>query len=155
MEGIVVGGDGKGKKDEEDSDLHDSEYGFSDDSEQEPMDNNETPRAMVIVDKKPPNNKDEIQVESNYEGSDELNSCSLTDDDELVSNKHKYSKFNEEYNMKDPQFKIGIKFGNFKQFNEAVKNYRIRNMYVMNFKPNSKKYVRNFVREDTLSIFGP
>ena len=40
---------------------------------------------MVVMDKEPPNNKDEVQVESDHRGSDELNSYSSTNDDELVS----------------------------------------------------------------------
>ena len=48
--------------------------------------------------------------------------------------------------MKDPQFKIGMKFMNFKQFKEAVKNYGIKNRYVMNFKPNSKKRCKAFCK---------
>ena len=84
-----------------------------------------------------------------------MNSCSSTNEDELVSNKPKYSEFNEECDMKDPQFKIGMKFMSFKQFKEVVKNYEIKNRYVMNFKPTSRKDVRHFVKEDELSIYGP
>ena len=69
---------------------------------------------MVVVDKEHSINKDEVHVVSDYGGSDELNSCSSTNKDELVSNKPKYSEFNEERDMKDPQFKIGIKFRSFK-----------------------------------------
>ena len=102
---------------------------------------------MVVVDKEHSINKDECQVESDYRGSDELNSCSSTDEDELVFNKPKYSEFNKECDMKDPQFKIGMKFRSFKQFKEVVKNYGIKNRYVMNFKPNSKKRCKAFCRK--------
>ena len=117
------------------------------------MDNSETPRPMVVVDKEPPNNKDEFLGESDYGGSDELNSCSSTDEDELVSNKPKYSKFNKECVMKNPQFKIGMKFRRFKQFKGAIKNYGIRNRYVMNFNPTPRKDIKHFVRECTFYLW--
>ena len=52
----------------------------------------------------------------------------------------KYEEFSGEIDMKDPQFKIGMKFRSFKQFREAVRNYGIKHKDVMNFRPsNSKK----------------
>ncbi|XP_039130869.1 uncharacterized protein LOC120267252 [Dioscorea cayenensis subsp. rotundata] len=50
----------------------------------------------------------------------------------------KYAEFNEAIDMKNPHFKIGMKFRDFKQFKEAVKNYGVKNRYVMNFRPNTK-----------------
>ncbi|XP_039115507.1 uncharacterized protein LOC120250816 [Dioscorea cayenensis subsp. rotundata] len=40
-----------------------------------------------------------------------------------------------------------MKFRSFKQFKEAVKNYGIKNPYVMNFKPNNKKKCKAFCRK--------
>lgn len=57
---------------------------------------------------------DEAGVESNYAWSDELNSCSSTDEDELVSNRPRYVEFNEECDMKNPKFKIEMKFRSFR-----------------------------------------
>lgn len=37
-----------------------------------------------------------------------------------------------------------MKFKSVKQLKEIVNNYGIRNRYVMNFKPNSKKTVKTF-----------
>lgn len=37
----------------------------------------------------------------------------------------KYAEFNEEVDMKNPIFKIRIKFRSFKQFNETVESYGI------------------------------
>ncbi|KAJ0980231.1 hypothetical protein J5N97_008486 [Dioscorea zingiberensis] len=48
LEGILLGIDGKGKKNEEESDLHDSDYSFGDELE-EAMGTNEPPRAKVVV----------------------------------------------------------------------------------------------------------
>lgn len=48
--------------------------------------------------------------------------------------------------MKNPQFKVGMKFRSFKQFKKAVKNYGIRNRYAMNFKHNSKKRFKAFCK---------
>ncbi|KAJ0967284.1 hypothetical protein J5N97_024201 [Dioscorea zingiberensis] len=47
LEGILLGRDGKGKKNEEESDLHDSDYSFGDDSEEEAMGTSKPPRAKV------------------------------------------------------------------------------------------------------------
>ncbi|XP_039130803.1 uncharacterized protein LOC120267169 [Dioscorea cayenensis subsp. rotundata] len=38
--------------------------------------------------------------------------------------------------MGDPQLQIGMKFRDFDQFKAAVRNYGIKNRYVMNFRPN-------------------
>ncbi|XP_039130904.1 uncharacterized protein LOC120267311 [Dioscorea cayenensis subsp. rotundata] len=76
--------------------------------------------------------EEEIDLEDTLIGS-------LIDEDELVSRKPKCPEFNEECDMKNPQFRIGMKFRDFKQFKEVVKNYGIKNRYVMAFKPNSKK----------------
>ena len=56
----------------------------------------------------------EDDVESDYVGSEELNLCSSTDEDELNPSRPKYSEFNEEFDMKNPYFKIGMKFRSFK-----------------------------------------
>ena len=84
----------------------------------------------------PPRVACEDDVESDYAGSEELNSCSSTDEDELIPSRPKYSEFNEEFDMKNPRFKIEMKFISFKQFKDVVKNYGIRNKYVMSFKCN-------------------
>ena len=84
----------------------------------------------------PPKVASEDDVQSDYARSEELNSYSLTNEDELNLSRPKYSKFNEEFDMKNPHFKIGMKFRSFKQFKGTVKNYGIKNMYVMNFKSN-------------------
>lgn len=86
-------------------------------------------------------------VESEYARSDELQSCSSTDEESLVPNRPRYAEFNEEVDMKNPHFKIGMKFRSFKQFKEAVKNYGIMNRDVMSFKPNNKKKCKAFCRK--------
>lgn len=90
---------------------------------------------------------DEDDVESKYAASDELESCSSTDDDELDLVKPKYVEFNEQIDMSDSQFQIGMKFKSFKQFKEAVRNYGIKNRCVINFKPNNKKRCKAFCKK--------
>lgn len=64
-----------------------------------------------------------------------------------MSTKPKYSEFNEQVDMKNPHFKIGMKFSSFEQFKEAVRNYGVKNRVVMNFKLNSKKRCKAFCRK--------
>ena len=101
---------------------------------------------MVVANGEPPTLADENKVKPDYAGSDEINSRFLTNEDELAHDRPKYSKFNKEFDMNNPQFKIGMKFRSFKQFKETVKNYGIRNRYVMNFKSNSKKRCKAFCK---------
>lgn len=81
------------------------------------------------------------------EGSDtskasiELHSGSSTYEDVLRVIRLKYPEFSNEVDMSDLVFKIGQKFRSFQQFREAVRNYGIKNQYVMNFRPNNKKKV--------------
>lgn len=49
--------------------------------------------------------------------------------------------------MKDPQFKIGMKFGSFVQFKQGAKNYGIKNRVVMNSMPNSNVRCRAYCRK--------
>lgn len=136
---LQIRGDHKHKNGEEDSDFHDSDYSFSHEPDGEGSDTSEPHVAIIPVSGEPVGLGDDIGLDSEYEFSDELHSCSSTDEDELDSGKPKYFEFNEECDMKNPQLKIGMKFRSFAQFKEAVKNYGIKNRYVMKFKPNSKK----------------
>lgn len=90
---------------------------------------------------------DEDEIQSDYAASEEFQSCSSTDEEELDPLRPKYVEFNEELDMKDPHFKIGMKFRSFKQFKEAVKNYGIKNRCVMNFKPNNKRRCKAFCKQ--------
>ena len=72
-----IGSDSKGKENEGESDLCDSSYRFSDDSEDEPIEKSETNRCVVIVYGEPSRVACEDDVESDYAGSEELNSCML------------------------------------------------------------------------------
>lgn len=53
-------------------------------------------------------------MESDYARFEELQSCSSIDKDELVTSKPRYGEFNNEVDIKNPQVKIGTKFGSFK-----------------------------------------
>ncbi|XP_039138185.1 uncharacterized protein LOC120275624 [Dioscorea cayenensis subsp. rotundata] len=58
---------------------------------------------------------------------------------DLVPIRPRYAEFNEEVDMKTPQF--NAEFRSFKQFEEAVKN-----CFVMNFKPNNKRKCKAFYK---------
>lgn len=79
------------------------------------------------------------ETESEYDGSEDLHSCSGTDEEGIGPSKPRYAKFHEEFDMKDPQFQIGMMFSNFNQFKEVVRNYGVKNRFVMNFRPSNKK----------------
>lgn len=110
-------------------------------------DTSQPSRVVVVVGREPPSLENEAEIESNYVGSEALNSCSSIDEDELIHTKPKYLEFNE-CDMKDLEFKIGMKFRSFKQFKDAVKNYGIKNSYMMNFKPNSQKCCKAFCKKN-------
>ncbi|XP_050226470.1 uncharacterized protein LOC126676334 [Mercurialis annua] len=83
--------------------------------------------------------------DSDYAVSNELYSCSDSDcDDESI--KPRFPEFNEE-NMDNPEFEIGMLFSSFGQFKEAVRNYGIRNRYVMKFKPNNKTRCKAYCKK--------
>lgn len=87
------------------------------------------------------------------EGSDtskasiELHYGSSTYEDVLRVIRLKYPEFSNEVDMSDLVFKIGQKFRSFQQFREAVRNYGIKNQYVMNFRPNNKKMCNAFCKK--------
>ncbi|XP_039127971.1 uncharacterized protein LOC120264236 [Dioscorea cayenensis subsp. rotundata] len=139
LEGLILGDNSKGNRHDADLEFHDSDYDFSNESNRDKVNTNETERVVVGIIGEPPRSVQEIDIESDYLESDEFQSCSSTDEDELISKRPKYSEFNDECDMRNPQFEIGMKFRSFKQFKEAVKNYGIRNRYVLKFKPNSQK----------------
>ncbi|XP_050204849.1 uncharacterized protein LOC126654895 [Mercurialis annua] len=134
----------------EDSDINDSDYDFNEDEDhdnEQDMENEENfepaaPPEPVV----PPGADNEYEAvehegqvdcpSSEYAGSEELHSCS--DSDNEGSSKSRFPDFWEE-NMGDPRFEIGMIFKSFKQFKEAVRNYGIKNRYVINFKPNNKQ----------------
>ncbi|XP_039120854.1 uncharacterized protein LOC120257450 [Dioscorea cayenensis subsp. rotundata] len=89
----------------------------------------------------------ELGEDSEYADSDAFQSASSTDEEELASSRARYPEFNGEVDMKNPQFKVGMKFRDFKQFKEAVRNYGIQNRYVMNFRPNTKKKCKAFCKK--------
>lgn len=102
LEGILLTGGSQGKNDEKDSDLQDSDYTFSHNSDNNVEDNCEVPRALVTLNGEPPRLGDENEVDLEYADYEELNSCSLIDEDEMGPIRPRYSKFNEEFEMKNP-----------------------------------------------------
>ncbi|XP_039138859.1 sarcoplasmic reticulum histidine-rich calcium-binding protein-like [Dioscorea cayenensis subsp. rotundata] len=118
--------EGDGQESDAESDIHDSEYSLnsegsegsegSDEAEGDEGDErnsaaNQGYDAHVnvgqVVD------DDEQDVQTDYADSDELQSCSSTDEEGIKIPKPKYSEFREQADMKDPQFKIGMKFRSF------------------------------------------
>ena len=78
------------------------------------MDTIEILKDVVDVDGEPPRVAGEDAIKSDYAGFEELNSCSLRDEDELVPSMPKYSEFNVEFDMNNPRFKAAMKFKSFK-----------------------------------------
>lgn len=74
----------------------------------------------MVVAREPPKLGNETEIKSDYARSEGLTSCSFIDEDELATNRPKYLEFNEECNMKIPQFKIRMNFRTFKQFHMGV-----------------------------------
>lgn len=54
---------------------------------------------MIVVSGEPPNAGCQAYIDSDYVGSEELQSCSSTDEDEFIPSKPKYSEFHEECDM--------------------------------------------------------
>lgn len=128
---------------EDDSGLHDSDNSLS--SEKDADDNgsglarDDVPNAEGATTIPELYGEVEEGIGEEYYDSEELHSCSSTDEEMLAPCKPKYAEFNESIDMQDPHFKIGMKFSSFKQFREAVRNYGIKNRVVMNFRPNNSK----------------
>lgn len=103
----------------EGSELNDSEYSLQSDREDLPIVQYDgvsgipMPEVNAQDEVGREENDDEDDVQSEYAGSDELESCSSTNEDELDPIKPRYVEFNEQIDMKNPQFKIGIKFWSF------------------------------------------
>lgn len=136
---------------DQDSGLYDSEYNFSSEYDEEVEgggDAHEASRKKREVDSRVEvNGRDGDEIESDYDSSGELHSCSSTDDEMVVLSRPKYAEFIEEYDMRDPHFEVGMKFRSFKQFREAVRNYGIKHRVVMNFKPSNSKRVQGNMQE--------
>lgn len=132
----------------EDDKFHDSDYSFNGETNEENGEDSARVRLQVEMEGKDTRMSNDDEVESDYARSEELQSCSSTDEECLLPVRPKYAEFNEEVDMKNPHFKIGMKFRSFKQFKEAVKNYGIKNCYVMNFNPNNKRKCKTYCRKD-------
>ncbi|XP_039141161.1 uncharacterized protein LOC120278432 isoform X2 [Dioscorea cayenensis subsp. rotundata] len=147
LEGTSLGKESKGQEEDEESELHYLEYSFHSGEEEQAVE------ERMAISEIPPlkeirgeGSVDEDVIQSDCASSEEFQSCSSTDEEELDPLRPRYTEFNEELDMKDPHFKIGMKFRSFKQFKEAVKNYGIKNKCVMNFKPNNKKRCKAFCK---------
>lgn len=57
---------------------------------------------VVVVGREPLRLGSDGEIESDYVGFDNLNSCSSIDEDEPIPNKPNYAKFNEKCDMKTP-----------------------------------------------------
>lgn len=106
--------------------LHDSEYNFHSEGDEDEV----VVTKNAIARAEPTNTHDEISREVNDEeeekysdciSSKDLQSCSSIDEDEIDPNKPRYTEFNEEIDVKDPQFKVRMKSRSFTQFKEVVR----------------------------------
>lgn len=146
LEEIIVGGQGKEKNVDEEWDFHDSDYSFSDKSDDEPLGNEDRSQEEPIG-KYGAHASADLDDEGDYGDSDNLQSASSTDEEDLAPPKCRYPEFNGDVDMENPHFRIGMKFRDFKQFKEAVRNYGIKNRYVMNFRPNTKKKCKAYCKK--------
>lgn len=121
--------------------MSDSEYNFNSEEYDRDEGNDDAQDEEVNVQKTNDRNAvhGEEEYENEYAASEELQSCSSTDDEMVDVPTPKYAEFNEDIDIKDPHFKIGMKFTSFKQFREVVRNYGIKHRVVMNFRPSNSK----------------
>ncbi|XP_050204978.1 uncharacterized protein LOC126655018 [Mercurialis annua] len=50
--------------------------------------------------------------------------------------------------MRNPSFQVGMQFGNFNQFKDMVRNYGIKNRYVMKLRPNTRGRCKAYCKKD-------
>ncbi|XP_050237850.1 uncharacterized protein LOC126687349 [Mercurialis annua] len=91
-------------------------------------------------------NVDEGSDSSEYAGSDKLYSCSDSEEEGEVAYKPRFEEFNEDTDMDDIHFAIGMQFSSFDQFKKVVRHYGIKHRYVINFRPNTKKRCKAFCK---------
>ena len=75
---------------------------------------------------------------SEYAPSSSLHSVHESDSDEVSQ----WPEFNNETDMRDPQFKKGMLFSNREVLKEAIRKYGIKNRYNVKLKRNDKKKVK-------------
>lgn len=124
LEDALIGGQGEGRKNEDE--IHDSDYSFGSKADEFHRGSVAHNRTEPVAEQTHDGVSNNVEIETNNECSDELHSFSSTDEDKLMTAWPKYSKFNETVGMRNPQFKIGMKFRSMKRFKDAVKNYRIK-----------------------------
>lgn len=128
---------------DDDSGLYDSDYSFNSDRNEADQGNGDAhgigTGAMEVDIRTQVHAYDGEEIENEYDASEELHSCSSTDEEAEGQSRPKYPDFVEEIDIKDPHLKVGMKFTSFMQFREAVRNYGIKHRVVMNFKPSNSK----------------
>lgn len=134
LENFEFGGKDIGKEiedenDSQESDLHDSDYSFHSDEFEEPE---EKDLDEEDPEEEGPEGKDQQasveeetrvvgkEIEINFEHEDfdiddydDIQSCSSIDEKKLDPTRPKYYDFNSKTDMREPEFKIGMKFRNF------------------------------------------
>ena len=98
------------EEEEEGSDLHDLEHSFDSGEEEEDVDSVAHGRPNTGAEKriKGVGKDGEDNAQPDYDASDKLQSYTSTYDKNLDPRRHKYAELNEEFDMKDPHFKIGM-----------------------------------------------
>jgi MuDR family transposase len=91
-----------------------------------------------------------LEEDSDYAPSDVLLSDCESDDDST----RRYPEFNANADMANPEFKVGMIFGSFKEFKCAVKEFAIKNRRNIQFEKNDIVRVKVVCKGDVLGIFG-
>ncbi|XP_039123350.1 uncharacterized protein LOC120259963 [Dioscorea cayenensis subsp. rotundata] len=141
---------GRDDEDENESNasgLHDSDYSFNSNEFEEPEEKDPEEDFEEDLEEDLEEHVEEEHEEEGVQKRDQQPIIEAdTDEENLAPERPKYADFNEDTDMREPEFKIGMKFRSFQQFREAIRIYGIRNRCVMNFKPNNKKRCKAFCR---------
>ncbi|XP_050233577.1 uncharacterized protein LOC126682066 [Mercurialis annua] len=144
----------EGEVQEDDIDLLDSDYSFISDEDinkddylfEKFVDAGVERDMIVLGEPEGCGNVDEGSDSSEYAGSDKLYSCSDSEEEGEVAYKPRFEEFNEDTDMDDIHFAIGMQFSSFDQFKKVVRHYGIKHRYVINFRPNTKKRCKAFCK---------
>nr|XP_019710942.1 uncharacterized protein LOC109506727 [Elaeis guineensis] len=84
--------------------------------------------------------------ETDYKLSDELRNVDGSSKDDSMMRK-RFSEFRAETNMQNPQFEVGMLFTSMAEFRQAVREYSIKNRYILRMVKNEKDKVRAICKE--------
>lgn len=126
---------------EEDSDFNDTDNDIAVDDNDLNCELNVTPDMKNDMAAAQPIETEPVELEDSYYApSHELLSGNESDD--KVGNKRRYPEFNAIVDMTNPHFQVGMIFGSFKEFKEAVIEYAIKARTNIRFEKNDTKRVK-------------